>query len=136
MRPKAKQAIKEKIGMKFTRIALAAALLGTSGAAAAQSATDAGCILVSNAFAKNSKDANAQKAAEASLYFYLGRIPDGTSSAHLKTLFDAQAKTITETNAGPTMNKCVQAIQSKFQLLQSLSGNAPAAPPQKKPEGR
>jgi hypothetical protein len=128
--------IKEKIGMKFTRIALAAALLGTSGAAAAQSATDAGCILVSNAFAKNSKDANAQKAAEASLYFYLGRIPDGTSSAHLKTLFDAQAKTITETNAGPTMNKCVQAIQSKFQLLQSLSGNPPAAAPSKKPEGR
>jgi hypothetical protein len=123
--------------MKFTRIALAAALVMTSGAATAQSATDAGCILVSNAFAKDAKDPKAQQAAQAALYFYLGRVSDSTSAAQLKALFEAQSKTINETNAGPMMNKCVQAIQSKFQLLQSLGGKpAPAAAPQKKPEGR
>ena len=122
--------------MKMIKLAIAASLVATSGAATAQSTTEARCIVLANVFAQQAKDQNAKMLAEASLYFYLGRIPDGTSSAHLKTLFDAQAKTITETNAGPTMNKCVQAIQSKFQLLQSLSGNAPAAPPQKKPEGR
>ena len=42
----------------------------------AQSANDLQCLLVSNAFAKNATDANQQKAAEASLYFYLGRVSD------------------------------------------------------------
>jgi hypothetical protein len=116
--------------MKLTRIAMAAALLMSGGAAVAQSATDAGCILVSNAFAKNAKDDNAKKLAEASLYFYLGRLGDSATPAQLKTLFEQQAKTITDAKAGPMMNACASKLQAKMQMLQSMS-----QPPQK-PEGR
>jgi hypothetical protein len=117
--------------MKLTRIAIAATLLLTGGAAVAQSATDIQCMILSNAFARNAKDPNAQKAAEAALYFYLGRVADSATPAHLKTLLDAQEKTITDATAGGLMNNCVKAIQAKVQMLQSL-----APPPPKKPEGR
>ena len=127
--------------MKALPLALtAAALMITSSAAAAQSATDAGCILLSNAFSKNAKDANAQKLAEASLYFYLGRIGDHATSAQLKTLFDTQAKTLDDKTAGPMMNACVNGFKSKMDLVQSLSPQPPAAAPQaqpkKQPQGR
>jgi hypothetical protein len=117
--------------MKTMTIAIAGALLVSSGAAAAQSASDAQCIILSNAFAKNSKDANAQKLAESAFYFYLGRMADNATQAHLKTLFEQQAKTITDATAGNMMNACIKPLQAKVQMLQSL-----APPPQKKPEGR
>src|SRR4051794_39360567 len=107
--------------MKFLTISIAAALLTASGAASAQTATDAGCILVSNAFAKNSKDDNAKKLAEASLYFYLGRIGNTATAPQLKALFDQQAKTIDEKSAPVLMNACVKTFQSKMDLMQSLS---------------
>jgi hypothetical protein len=125
--------------MTLPRIALAAALLLSSGAAVAQSATDAGCILLSNAFAKNAKDANAQKAAEVSLYFYLGRIGGGMTATQLKALFDQQSKTITTASAPTMMSACVKAIQTKVDLLQSLAGPPPAQstqPQPPKPDGR
>ena len=122
--------------MKPLTIALAATLLVTSGAAAAQSASDAGCILVSNAFARGAKEADQQKTAEATLYFYLGRVSDTMTATQLKALFDQQSKTLTDATAGNVMNNCVKAIQTKLQLLQSI-GPAPQQPSQqKKPEGR
>jgi hypothetical protein len=117
--------------MKVITISIAAALLVSGGAATAQSASDIQCMLLSNVFAKNAKDANAQKTAEAALYFYLGRVSDSATPTQLKTQLDAQGKTITDATAGNLMNNCVKAIQSKVQLLQSL-----APPPHKKPEGR
>lgn len=118
--------------MKFLGPALATALLMTSGAAAAQSAADAQCLILSNAFSKGSKNADQQKAAEASLYFYLGRVGDRMTAVQLKRLLDEQAKTITDKTAGETMNKCIQAIQTKVELLRSFS--TPAKPQQ--PSGR
>ena len=120
--------------MKFHRIAIALALLLSGGAAAAQSAGDGQCLILSNVFAKNAKDPNAQKAAEAALYFYLGRISEHATGPQLKTLLDAQGKTITDANAGGLMNACLQALQSKVQLVQSLAP-APAQKPQQ-PQGR
>ena len=120
--------------MKTVTIAIGAALLVTSGAAAAQSATDAQCILLSNIFAKEAKDPKQQKAAEAAFYFYLGRVGDSATAAQLKTLFDTQGKTITDKTAGETMNKCVQGLQAKVDLLQSLAPAKPAA--QQTPQGR
>ena len=121
--------------MKAHRIALALTLLLTSGAAVAQTATDAQCLLLSNVFAKNAKDANAQKAAEAALYFYLGRIGEHATAAQLKTLFDAQGKGITDATAGNLMNACLQNLQSKVQLVQSLApAPAQGSPATKKPE--
>src|SRR6188508_2718898 len=92
--------------MKPLRILAATALLTTGGAAAAQTASDAQCIVVSNVFAAQSKDENAKKIAEASIYFYLGRISNQMTAAQLKALLDAQSKTLTQANAGPIMSKC------------------------------
>ena len=114
--------------MKALHIALAGALLATGGAASAQTASDAQCIVVANAYAGQATDANAKKIAEAAVYFYLGRISNQTTTAQLKTLLEAQTKTLTQANAGPTMGKCAAAIQAKVEMLKSLSGPAKAAP--------
>ena len=114
--------------MKALTMALAAALLATGGAAAAQTASDAQCIVLSNAFASQAKDEKAKKIAEASLYFYLGRIGNQTTSAQLKALLDAQTKTLTQATAGPAMSKCAAAIQAKVEMLQGLAGPAKTAP--------
>ena len=104
--------------MKIVGIALAAALFATGGAASAQSTSDAQCLVVSNAYASQAKDANAQKIAEASVYFYLGRISNSMTAPQLKALLDAQVKTLNQQNAGPTMQKCAAAVQAKVELLQ------------------
>jgi hypothetical protein len=122
--------------MKALNIALATALLTTAGAATAQTASDAQCIVVSNAFASQAKDAKAQKIAEAAVYFYLGRIGTQMTSAQLKTLLEAQSKTLTQANAGPTMQKCAAAIQTKVDLLQSAAPPAKPAPAKAQPQGR
>lgn len=123
--------------MKTTPIALAAALLASAGPAAAQTASEARCLLLSNAFAKNAKDANAQKIAEDSLYFYLGRIPGQPTTAQLKAMFDQQDKTITDANAGKVMGDCVNAVRAKVQLLQDVAAQTqPAAKPATKPPGQ
>ena len=127
--------------MKTTTLALAAALLATSGAAAAQSATDARCILLASGFAGQSKEANQQKVAEDTLYFYLGRIGGQPTTAQMKAAMDTQAKTITDANAGTLMGECVKAVQAKVQLLQTLAAQAapqsqPATKAPAKPEGR
>ena len=120
--------------MKAVTLPLAAALLATSGAAHAQSASDIQCLVVSNAFAKESKTADQKKAAESSIYFYLGRIGDGMTPAQLKTLLYEQTKALTDKTAGPAMDKCVDAIQSKIKMVQSLA--APPAAAAEKPQGR
>lgn len=121
--------------MNATRILIAAALLTSGGAATAQSATDAQCFILSNAFAAQAKEPDAQKAAEASIFFYLGRIRDGATGAQIKTLFDAQAKTITDANASTLLNACIKNVQSKQQLVQSIAPKsqqpAAATPPGK-----
>ena len=63
--------------MNFIRIALAGTLLLAGTAATAQTVNDAQCIILSNVFAKESKEPQQQKAAEAAVYFYLGRVRDG-----------------------------------------------------------
>ena len=129
--------------MKATHLALAAALLAVSGTATAQSATDVRCILLANAFASQSKDANQQKIAEGTLYFYLGRLSGQPTSAQMKTAMDQQAKTITDANAGTLMSDCVKPVNDKIQLLQALAAQSqPAqsqptsAKPPAQPQGR
>ena len=121
-------------------IALAATMLATSGAAAAQSANDARCILLANAFAGQAKDANQQKIAEDSIYFYLGRISGQPTAAQMKAVLDAQAKTLNDSNAGQLMGECVKAVQAKVQLMQAISAQsqppAPATKPPANPQGR
>jgi hypothetical protein len=120
--------------MKTVTIALGATLLATGTAAAAQSATDARCIILSNVFAQQAKDDNAKKTAEASMYFYLGRLGSSASAAQLKALFEAQGKTITQANAGTLMNECAKGVQTELDLLDSLAPKQqqPAQQPPKK----
>jgi hypothetical protein len=118
--------------MKLLTVGIAAAALATSTAAAAQSRSDIGCLLISNAFARNAKDPDAQKTAQAAAYFYLGRIGDRTTAAQLKTMLEAQSKTINDKTAPTMMSACAAAIATKVRLLESLS---PAAPAQQ-PKGR
>ena len=125
--------------MKTTHLAVAVALLATGGSAAAQTATDARCILLANVFAGDSKDAKQQKIAEDTLYFYLGRIAGQPTAAQMKAALDQQGKTITDANAGPLMNDCVKPVVAKVQVLQSLateSKPAPQSQPPAQPEGR
>lgn len=122
--------------MKALGILTAIALFTTGGAAAAQTASDAQCIIVSNAYASQAKDAEAKKIAEASVYFYLGRISNTMTVAQLKALLDAQTKTLTQANAGPTMGKCAAAIQAKVEMLKSLSAAAKPAPAKPAQPGR
>jgi hypothetical protein len=125
--------------MNATRTFIAAALLMTSGAAAAQSATDAQCFILSNAFTSQAKEADQQKAGEAAIYFYLGRIRDTMTGPQLKALLDTQAKTITQANAGNLLNACMKAVHDKQALVQSIApaekpaAAKPATPP---PPGR
>lgn len=121
--------------MKIRYFALAAALAATSGVAVAQSANDARCILLANAYAKQSKDPAAQKMAESSVYFYLGRIGSQATTAQMKALFDQQSKTITDANAGGLMGDCVKGVETKIEMMQTLAAQeAPtAAPATKKP---
>jgi hypothetical protein len=119
--------------MKILSIAIGAALLATAAAAPAQTASDAKCIVVANAFAKDQKDAAAQKLAQAAFYFYLGRISASTTPAQLKTMLEQQAKTLTEATAGPAMNECAKTFQSRLQMLQTIS--TPPGKPQP-PQGR
>lgn len=120
--------------MKPLSIALAAVLLATSGASAAQSATDARCIVLAAGFANRAKDANQQKIAADSLYFYLGRVDGQPNSAQFKAALDAQAKTITDANAATLMAECVAAVKTKVQLLQSIA--TPSAKAPANPQGR
>ena len=119
--------------MKAVTSILAATLLVAGTAASAQSATDAQCLILSNIFAKQAKDAQAQKAAEAAVYFYMGRVRDGITAAQIKTLFETAAKGISEANAGQKMSDCVKALQAKGDLLQSISP-PPATPVSPRPQ--
>lgn len=110
--------------MKPLRIALAAALLATSGAAAAQSANDARCLILSNSLAQTGKTDGDKKIGESSFYFYLGRIGGSATSAQLKTLFEQQAKTITDATAATLMTACANAVGEKVKLVQSAADSA------------
>lgn len=113
--------------MNPVRIALATALAMSSGAGA-QTATDAGCLILSNVFAQKATDPQVKKIAESAFYFYLGRVADRTTAPQMKTLLDQQAKAITDATATTMMKSCMQTLQSRSDLVQSLSTAAPPAP--------
>ena len=110
--------------MKSLEIAVAASLLMTSGAAAAQSANDARCLILSNSLAQTGKTDGDKKIGESSFYFYLGRIGASATSAQLKTLFEQQAKTITDATAATLMTACANAVGEKVKLVQSAADSS------------
>ena len=119
--------------MRLIRTLAAIALIAPAAAAPAQSATDARCIVLSNVFSKEGKDEPAKRLAEASLYFYLGRLNTVPTAGQLKTALDSAVATLTDANAGTLMAECVKPVQARIQVLSELSQQAKPKP---QPQGR
>lgn len=81
----------------------------------------AGCLLVSNAFAKHATQEKERTLAQSVLYFYIGRISDRTSLDQLRTELEQQGQALTSTNATPLMNACLREMEMKAQLLQNAA---------------
>ena len=116
--------------MKARLVALAIAILTTASGPPAKIApsvkvppTTAGCLVVSNAFAKTLIDDKSRRTAQAALYFFLGRIDDRITAAQLKGTLEEQARLINNSNAPELMNSCLKLVQARAQLLLSISQN-------------
>ena len=104
----------------FARVAFAlAAVTLTAQPASAQAVNDVRCLLVSNLFAKAAKEPKAKALAEASKYYFLGKLQGRISSAQLKTRAVAEAKSITPKGAGPVMNACAKQLQGTVISVES-----------------
>jgi hypothetical protein len=108
--------------------AAASGLLALAAPAAAQSlASDVKCLVVSNLFAK-SKDPKARQAGVETRFFYLGRL--NGSAAQIQAALEAQGRTITQANAGPTMQACARAVVQRASEVQAIGQRI--RPPAKK----
>lgn len=97
------------------------ALAAFANPAQAQTADDVKCLLASNLFAKSAKDPKIRLAAEASKYFYLGRIYGRLNATQLRAQMVAQQKAITTTNAGPIMNSCARQMDAGVKMVQGAT---------------
>ena len=112
--------------MNRNLIFLSAGLLATSPAEPAQALpgaplaapTTGGCLVASNLVAKGATNPNDRALAQSSLYFFLGRIGDHTTSQQLKSDLEQQRHVITRASLVPLMNACIHIMQTKSQILQ------------------
>lgn len=117
--------------MKIKLIVLASAVLAGVGAAPPQSRapaaaavpapTTAGCLLVSNVFAKHATDEKDRTLGQLLVYFFMGRIDDRTSEDQLKLALGEQRRAINDSNATALMNACLRQMQAKAQMLEVAS---------------
>ena len=108
--------------MRAWRMAGVAAVLAltTSAPAAAQATNDVKCLMASNLFSKAAKDPKARTVAEAAKFFYLGRLSGRINEPQLRAQMQAQAKTITQANAGNVMNACTRQMQSGAAMIERV----------------
>lgn len=97
------------------------AYASSSSAPPAPAATTAGCLLVSNAFAKHAVDEKDRVLAQSVLYFFLGRIGDATTAEQLKSQLRQQGPLLNSTNATPLMNTCLGEMKAKAQMLETAA---------------
>ena len=125
--------------MKHTRTALilaAGSLVFVPMPAAAQSADDIRCVLVSNFFMRSGKEEKAKRIAEAAAYFYLGRV-DHFPPAQLRSALARERKALAATPPaalGPAMNNCARTMAmsgKNFDTLLQPPGGIGATPPLK-----
>lgn len=83
--------------------------------------TTAGCLLVSNLFAKHATEQKDRALGERLLYFFMGRIDDRMSAEQLKSALRQQRPAINDTNATGLMNACVHEMQLEAQALEAAS---------------
>jgi len=102
-------------------VAFAVALSALGTPVSAQVGNDVKCLLASNLFANAAKDPKARASAEASRFFYLGRIYGRLDAAQLKTQVLAQQKSITKSNAGQVMNGCARQMAAGVKMVQTVT---------------
>ena len=117
--------------MKLKLIILASAMLAGVGAAPPQgpvasatavpAPTTAGCLLVSNVFAKHATDEKDRSLGQLLVYFFMGRIDDRMSEDRLKLELSERRRAINDSNATALLNACLHEMQAKAQMLEAAS---------------
>ena len=102
-------------------IAITIALGAFGSPARAQVGNDVKCLLASNLFAHSAKDPKVRVSAEASKFFYLGRIYGRLDATQLKAQMLTQQKSITNTNAGQIMNGCARQMEAGVKMVQAVT---------------
>ncbi len=102
-------------------IAITVALGALGSPARAQVGNDVKCLLASNLFAHSAKDPKVRVSAEASKFFYLGRVYGRLDATQLKAQMLAQQKSITKNNAGQTMNGCARQMEAGVKMVQAVT---------------
>ena len=102
-------------------IAVIVALSALGSPARAQVGNDVKCLLASNLFANSAKEPKVRASAEASKFFYLGRIHGRLDSTQLKTQVLAQQKSISTSNAGQIMNGCARQMEAAVKMVQAVT---------------
>ena len=90
-------------------------------AAPAPAPTTAGCLLVSNAFAKHATEEKDRTLGQLLVYFFMGRIDDRMNVDELKSALSEQRRGINDSNATALVNACLRQMQTKAQMLEAAS---------------
>ncbi len=115
--------------MKFFSVALAIAVAATPAALGAQGGgDDVRCLMVSNIFAKSTKEPKAKQIAQSAKLFYGGRASQ-LAAADLEAAMVAQKDRIAAANAGALMNACAQAMDQSLKIIQSTGQKLQAQTP-------
>jgi hypothetical protein len=117
-----------RVFRKFCLAAAATAAFLAAGPAAAANAEDVRCFMLSNLFAQKAATDQAKKLAQASGFYYLGKL-QGMSDAELRRLIAEQQKQITQATASRDMQTCAKAVQSSGMRIQSFAPPQPAPAP-------
>ena len=104
------------------------AALSSAPAAAQSRSADVQCLLVSNLFANQAKDAKAKQLASSAALFYAGRA-SLLPNAQLQAAMAAQRKQLDLAAAGTLMNSCAQGMTSSMNNLQTVGRSALTAKP-------
>ena len=105
---------------RSTLIVLAAILGSIAGPAASQAADDVQCLMVSNFFAKSASDANARKVAEATTYYFLGRVAGRMSESQLRASLASQQNALKRANMSLLMQRCARTVRVSAEQVQTL----------------
>ncbi|WP_152569591.1 MULTISPECIES: hypothetical protein [Sphingomonas] len=116
----------------FRKTLSTAAVMGlltiSAPAAAAPTAMDVRCFMLSNLFAAKSDKEEGRKLAQVSGFYYLGRLQE-MSNADLRRHLAEQQKQITQATASAQMSSCAKGVQASGLRMQSLAPPAPAPAP-------
>lgn len=113
--------------LKISLVVAAAASLAAAPASAA-TALDVRCFMLSNLFASKGDNENGRRLAQASGFYYLGKI-QGMSDADLRRHIAEQGKQITAGTASAQMKECAAGVQASGQRIQSFAPKPQAAAP-------